>query len=142
MDSQRKSEKLLRRFRLHSIFAKTFSVQLILTFLILILSYTLMEHLYAQQYRDQVFYAGFSKLTVASEEINQVIDSITVQTQDLFQNSDCNRLLVNGDVFQSLPALNTALRLSDLVQRNTYAKKACSSLDFECYHKDLRLMND
>lgn len=120
----RNKYRLLKRFRFNSIFAKTFSVQLILTLLVLILSYAFIKHLYVQQYREQVFYAGFSKLSAASEKINQAIDSVTVQAQDLLQNSDCNRLLVNGNLYQDLPVLNTALRLSNLVQRNTYMKKA------------------
>lgn len=116
--------RILRRFRFHSIFAKTFSVQFILTLLVLILSYAFINHLYEQQYREQVFYAGFSKLSVASEELNQALDNITVQTQDLFRSSDCNRMLVNGDVSQNLLAVDTALRLSNLVQRDPYVKKA------------------
>lgn len=119
-----KKYRFLSVFRFHSIFAKTFFVQFVLTFAVLGLSFMFVNRLYAQRYREQTFYAGFSKLGAASEELNLSIDSLTVKMQNIFQNSDCHRIIVNGEVTKSLLALNTALKLSDLVQQEAYAKSA------------------
>lgn len=110
--------------KFNSIFTKTLLILFVLIFVVIILFYYFVNGLYKEKYKEQMTYSSFSMLSANMIEIDSLVHSLEVQMADMLHDSDCTSIIISGNTFQNTKALNVALELFNLAQRNKYAKCA------------------
>lgn len=114
----------IHSLKFNSIFKKTLLILFILIFVVIILFYYFVNSLYKDNYKEQMTYSSFSILSAVITEIDSLIISLDVQMSDLLHDSECTSIIISGKTFQNTKALNIALELFNLTQRNKYADSA------------------
>lgn len=110
--------------KFNSIFKKTLLILFVLIFVVVILFYYFVNSLYKDNYKEQMTFSSFSILTAVIIEIDAIVLSLEVQMSDLLRDSECTSVIISGKTFKNTKALNIALELFNLTQRNKYANSA------------------
>jgi len=110
--------------KFNSIFKKTLLILFVLIFVVIILFYYFVNSLYKDNYKEQMTYSLFTILSAVNIEIDALVLSLEVQMSDLLHDSECTSIIISGKTFQNIKALNIALELFNLTQRNKYANSA------------------
>ncbi|MDF2678202.1 MAG: hypothetical protein K0Q97_2546 [Bacillota bacterium] len=114
----------INSLKFNSIFKKTLLILFVLIFVVIILFYYFVNSLYKENYKEQMTFSSFSILTAVVIEIDALVLSLEVQMSDLLHDSESTSIIISGKTFQNTKALNIALELFNLTQRNKYAESA------------------
>lgn len=111
---------LFSRLRFQSIFWKTMLSQVVVTLVVGALMLCAMQSVYQQRYREQLSYSGLSVLEAVSGNVDSELASLAAKMTDVFQNPDCNQLIVEGVRKDETLPVQAAQRLSRVARQDSY----------------------